>query len=60
MKLAAVIIALAQGLIVVGLLALVQAVVQAFSPAWTLPFNVWWGMVLSLPGLAMFSLFRRF
>lgn len=46
-------IGLAQGLAVVGVLFLIQAIVQSFAPGWSLPFSVWWGMIFSLPALAM-------
>ena len=37
------------GLVAVGLLLLLQAILQAFHPGWTLPFSAWWGLLLSLP-----------
>lgn len=46
-------IAAVQGLVVVGVLYLIQAVVQAFVPTWHLPFSVWWGLLFCLPGIAM-------
>jgi hypothetical protein len=45
-------IAAIHGFLVVGLLALIQAIVQAFRPEWVLPFSIWWGLLFCLPGLA--------
>lgn len=58
MKLFAIAIAAVQGLFAVGGLALLQSIVRAFAPAWSLPFSVWWGLLLCLPGIA-FTLFVR-
>jgi hypothetical protein len=49
----ALIIALVQGLAATGILALLNAIVVAFNPAFILPFSIWWGMVFSIPGLAI-------
>ena len=59
MKYFALMIALVQGLALVGVLAIIQAIVQAFAPTWHLPFSVWWGMLLCLPGLAMAAMMHR-
>lgn len=48
------------GLIVVGALAILEALVQAFRPAWELPFSIWWGMLFCLPGIAFALLAARF
>lgn len=39
------------GLVVVGALMLLEAVMRGFSAGWTLPFSAWWGLILGLPGL---------
>lgn len=52
MKLFGLAISAVQGGVAVGLLALLQAVVQAFRPEWELPFSIWWGLLFCLPGLA--------
>lgn len=59
MKLFVLMIALLQGLLGAGALALLQAIVLAFVPAWELPFSPWWGLLLCLPGLAMAYLFHN-
>lgn len=59
MKFFALAFAAVQGLFVVGGLALIQAIVQAFSPEWSLPFSVWWGLSASLPGIAMAAFFAN-
>ena len=43
--------AIVGGVIAVGALLLLQSVVQAFHPGWTLPFSAWWGLLLSVPAL---------
>lgn len=53
MRLFTLVIAAVQGLCVVGALALVQAIVQVFRPEWHLPFSIWWGLVVSLAGIAL-------
>jgi len=47
------VVAALQGLILVGILAIIQSVVQAFQPAFHMPFSIWWGLLLSIPGLLM-------
>ncbi len=47
------------GLVAVGALALLQAIVQAFAPAWHLPFSVWWGLLAALPGLGFAAFLSR-
>lgn len=42
-----------QGVIAVALLALLQAVIAAFADGFELPFSIWWGMMLAIPGVAM-------
>lgn len=53
MKLIALAAATIQGLTIVGILALLEVVVQAFRPEWSLPFSVWWGLLFCLPGIAL-------
>ncbi|HEY0312215.1 MAG TPA: hypothetical protein VGC56_06935 [Allosphingosinicella sp.] len=43
--------AIVGGLIAVGVLLLLQSVVQASHPGWTLPFSAWSGLLLSVPAL---------
>lgn len=40
------------GVIAVALLALLQAVIGAFADGFELPFSIWWGMMLAIPGIA--------
>jgi membrane protein implicated in regulation of membrane protease activity len=40
------------GLAAVGLLLLLEAVLRAFHPGWTLPFSAWWGLLLALPAMS--------
>lgn len=56
----AIIIALFQGLFVTGLLAIIDAVIVAINPeAPGLPFSVWFGMLFSIPGLAIAYFWHR-
>ena len=52
MKLFAATLGLGWGLILVSILSLIEVVVQAFVPNFVLPFSIWWGLVISLPGFA--------
>lgn len=52
-------IAVIQGLALVGILALLEAIVAAFAPGFELPFSVWWGMIGTVPGLAISVLFGK-
>jgi hypothetical protein len=47
------------GVVVVGALMLLQSIMAAFHPGWTLPFSPWWGLIVALPGL-MISARRNF
>ena len=46
-------IGLLQGLVMVGALVLIESIVQAFRPAWEMPFSPWWGMIFALPAVGM-------
>lgn len=59
MKLVIFAVALLQGAMLVGILALIQAIVHAFAPAWQMPFSPWWGMLFAIPGLLMGHAFNR-
>ncbi len=59
MKLFVLFISLLQGLALVAGLAVTEAIVQAFKPAFELPFSIWWGLLMCLPGLVMTYLFHR-
>jgi hypothetical protein len=53
-----VMMAAVQGLVGIGLLLLLQAIMSAFAPGWTLPFTALWGLLLGVPALAA-ALFAR-
>ena len=59
MKWFVLVIGAVQALVGVGLLYLVQAIIQAFSPGWLLPFSPWFGLLVGLPALAMSVIFRK-
>lgn len=46
-------IGVGQGLAVTFVLYLLEVVIGALSQGFHLPFSVWWGMVASVPGIAM-------
>jgi hypothetical protein len=55
-----VVMSLVGGLVVVGALMLLQAVMRGFVPAWALPFSAWWGLIMAVPGLTVAVTQRRF
>ncbi len=55
-----VVVGLIQGLLIVGFLAVVQAVAIAFLPTFVMPFSIWWGMIMSVPAIAGGFAARKF
>lgn len=55
-----IIIAIVQGFAAVGLLALLEAIINHFSPGFSLPFSYWWGMIVALPTFGMGLFFSGF
>lgn len=58
-KLFMLVITALQGIGVVALFAIVKSLGEAFAPSYVFPFNIWWGLLMCLPGLGMAAFFHK-